>query len=1133
MAPRWSDYNSHSRSQDSSFDASHWRNDDQDQSRTPPNRIQGMQRLGFIEQSLTIPGTAQVDWQRLGDRRRAHVPQPSVDVQPTQQPQEPIMIDGQDIRQIGAQMRQPNEFFRLGASADLSRVLDPPLQPSQQQSRPHTEHLDYEPTSQATDEGSAAEPYVPRWDITVAPTDPWTGRIPIPELSPDVSVRLLELAQSEGLLQDNDLRSYPQHQTHESQSPPIPQAQHPTQSFENTQPAFFDDGFGRGIDRDHFLSCFSEQRIIYMQTQLHESIPYHEVFADQNPLRWAMLAHALGYASPPRQAIGNFEGSNAPFWLPCQADYSHWNARDAEVLQATCLENEIGVYWGLLDHFGTQAQLVLGSSSQGASFGIQQIRDPSLQAMQSPALNQHPFELEDRSYQDHPAEGIQELLWLQDDYRIEPADAPAQTGRPLDFLDESTPLESGALEELLSQNSPLDHGSSASIPISSQPSAHDASLQQMETARSLPLPAQENSVVQQDGEAVADPQPSGNTATAAAQSIQTQQLQQALAAQNSQAAKPSRKKDLKRLVYDPNAMLHPRSATDAVIRLATEADRAAYTADISWYKPKNPEEARKVPETDVELEPYVLYMLESMMDTSQAEDKKDIKSSFHKRWSAEALKTKWPVSLEAMETICWIIAKMARQYHRDGPAFLNLFDRLHQEKAEKNQDLTFVERIKVICTVLLISKSRVDTCLKYENLGSLVAFPLSALANCIANRPFNEKRKKKLAAGNKALERKAEKKAKKAAAKKAAKGTVTADDRDALADANGTTLQDRAEQEVEEGDKEIEGEEEEEEDDEDDTDEDDDDDDDDDDQDGDGSNDENGDNGADISTGLSQPDANPDDETDRDNGGHSGRANDPDTGTGASKPPPGNSHVYRNHTERASVASPMTELDTQEPSELPTKALTAQSAGAVLQPQPPTPHAKAAALQPGRAATSNGSRKRSAADALEPANSSKPPMSNDKVRHGPIGVFPAANTLTQNGMQVSFHSMGHLASITAQDNDPMPPPEPVSGAARMREYMQLAASKNSRKRSATAEHLGLELPSAPKRSRNASYTDSSDAAMFGTPDTIRPPTLTPPTKRRATEAGLGDINVREKSARSVDGQAIAPKRRRAPPSSAE
>jgi hypothetical protein len=45
------------------------------------------------------------------------------------------------------------------------------------------------------------------------------------------------------------------------------------------------------------------------------------------------------------------------------------------------------------------------------------------------------------------------------------------------------------------------------------------------------------------------------------------------------------------------------------------------------------------------------------------------------------------------------------------------------------------------------------------------------------------------------------------------------------------------------------------------------------------------------------------------------------------------------------------------------------------------------------------------------------------------------------------------------------------------------------------------------------------------------PLLTPPTKRRANETGLSDINTREKSARSVDRQIIAPKRRPVPPSS--
>ncbi|KAF3050546.1 hypothetical protein E8E11_001483 [Didymella keratinophila] len=1081
MGPHRSGYNSHG--QGSSFDASRWRNN-QDQPRTLPNRIQG---------------TAQLDWQGLGAMRHAHDPQPPVGAQPNQQSQEPIILD---------------EFAHLGASADLSQVLNPPFQSLQQQALSDTDHLGDEPLSQVIYGGGITETDVP-----------------------DISARLCELARSEGILLDDAPPLSSQHQTYPSQPPPpVSQAEYAAQFSENPQPAVSDNSFAPVIYRDQFLSCFSEQRIIYMQAQLAGSIPYHEVFKGQHPLHWAILAHALEHAAPPRQGLANFEGSMAPCWLPSQADFRRWDAHDAEVLQAACLYNEIGVSWGLLDQMGTQAQLVLCWPPPVAPHGTQQVQDPPSQGMPSSALNQHLFQMEGQAYQDYPAEGLRELSSSRGDDRIEPADEPLQLHQSMEYLEDCAPLEPGALDKSLSQDGLFDQEASAPIPLSSQPSAHDASLQQTGAATRLSLPAQEAGEAQQNGEAAADPQPSANTATSATLFAQTQRPQQAPAAQNSQATKlPRKKKGLKRIVFDPAAILHPRSTDDAKIRLPREEDRATFTADISWFRPRDPVAFQRVPETDEELEPFVVYMLESMTDTSKAQDKKEPKSSFDKRWSKKALKEKsWPISLEAMEAICWIIVKMTMRYHRDGPAFLNLFDKLHQDRAEKNQDLTFVQRINVISTVLLISKSRVDTCLKHENLGSLVAFPLSVLADSKANRPNNEQRKATLAAGTEALKKKAEKEAKEAAAKKAAK-EVTGDD--------------QAAQEVEEEENGIENDEEKEKDEEVDVDRDDDDDEN---QDEDGSDDEDGDDDADNSTGSSQPG---NEETDRDNGGQSGRAGDADTGTGASKPPLSNSHSHQAHAERAPAAAPTTEVDTRGPSKLPTIGLTASSAGALLQPQPPTVRATSSASRRAPAATSDRSRKRSAPQLSKTASSSKPRPLNGKVRRGPIVVSPAARTMTQNNTQVSFHSLDHLASIdAAQGSGPMPPPEPVDGVTRMREFGQRAASKSkgSRKRSATAEHLGLEQPSSPKRSRNASYAKSNDAAMYGTPGTITTPTVPPPTrtmapptstlasptstpappmKRRAAEAGLAEANTREKSARSVVRQIIAPKRRRAPPSS--
>ncbi|KAF1930480.1 uncharacterized protein M421DRAFT_375205 [Didymella exigua CBS 183.55] len=150
-------------------------------------------------------------------------------------------------------------------------------------------------------------------------------------------------------------------------------------------------------------------------------------------------------------------------------------------------------------------------------------------------------------------------------------------------------------------------------------------------------------------------------------------------------------------------------------------------------------------------------MKKSMMETSKAQDKKDKRSSFNGRWSCEALlKHGCPATSKQMEAICFTIVNMVKKYHLGGPAFLNLYDQLHQDKADRNQDLIFKEHIQAVCTVLLVSKARVDTCLKHENLGSLVAFPLSMLETSIASRSYNNRRKAQNRRGKKAMEEDAE-----------------------------------------------------------------------------------------------------------------------------------------------------------------------------------------------------------------------------------------------------------------------------------------------------------------------------------------------------------------------------------------
>ncbi|KAF9690709.1 hypothetical protein EKO04_011441 [Ascochyta lentis] len=114
--------------------------------------------------------------------------------------------------------------------------------------------------------------------------------------------------------------------------------------------------------------------------------------------------------------------------------------------------------------------------------------------------------------------------------------------------------------------------------------------------------------------------------------------------------------------------------------------------------------------------------------------------------------------------------------------------------------------------------------------------------------------------------------------------------------------------------------------------------------------------------------------------------------------------------------------------------------------------------------------------------------------------------------------LGQRASSSSRRPRPAPRPAIPRNAP-------LAPSGGSRKRPATLHH-GLDLPSPSKRSRGASYTGSDNEPIYDEPRAS--PGASPPGKRRASEAELEDTNTRQKSARTVDRQIIAPKRARRP-----
>lgn len=1015
MAPPWYESNGYGHGYDHgySFNASSRRNNNLTRSQTPPNRTLGKYPSDLLNPRLIIAGGAYFDWQGLGDGRRAAVqepplqpPQPVGSLSPTQQSQAPS-ADDVNIGPLDDWLNAQD------ASAEPTPALSSPFRSSYEQVHPDPLYDGFSPALQVGNGNQ--QPHYPRHSINIPPNSS----------APEIETSLFELmkaadsnsptgeqrgyhqpssdysaAQSEYWSQSGITSSPLFHQTLRNQPPSNFQEQNPEQSFNLLQPGHHGNASEQKIDQGLFLDGFSTQRVAIVQAQLSESAPYHQVFSDQYPLRWAMLAHALGFASRPRQWSAYFGNQLCPYWLPSQADFSNWKLDDIAMLQRACVDNHIMVNWNALDSFGVRAQLLRDPMPPSAPYGSRKDHGRS-SGHQRPPPGQVPA-LDNGQSAGHR---LDQAAQLYDHNNWQAAELPG-VNEDTGFAKNPIISQSELQESQPSQGSLLLHDASDPPPSASQPPVQNAALQQPRVAVGLPPPIQGSSIEQNDGGVISRPHLLDSSASAVALAAQTQQTQLAATSKKRQPQKtPRKRKALKRHEFKPSDMLQPDKDVITTIELLTDEDRknAETIPDTSWWDPRK-DITNGVPTTDEELRPFVITMKKSMMDTSKTKDKKGAGTSFNLRWSPGALnKNGYPASPKAMEAICWELAKMTRQLHQEGPGFLKMHDKILQNKVEKEQDLTFEQRINVMTTVFLVSKSRVDKLLKHENLGGMVAYPMKMLKNTIANRPYNDKRKEQNRRGKKGLKDDA---AEANTVNNAAKTPATADNQSAPAETNDAVTQEEA-GEGERANTDEDGNEEENEDEgagEDEEDENEEDKDADEDEEG--SDDENDYDEAGGSAGIGRPDATPDDQANQDGEGESEHRGESKTDASSpqSLPPNGDSSQGRSRLA-------------------PTAGLDAQCG------------------------------------ALAPFQS--PSQANT------AGRIPQSRPLT-----------AYAPTVNAFQHAPLDP------------------SSGSRKRPAT-EHPGLNLPSAPKRSRNASCTGSSDALNFDKSrkttgkTTLASPTITP------------------------------------------
>lgn len=129
-----------------------------------------------------------------------------------------------------------------------------------------------------------------------------------------------------------------------------------------------------------------------------------------------------------------------------------------------------------------------------------------------------------------------------------------------------------------------------------------------------------------------------------------------------------------------------------------------------------------IPVTNADRQAAVRIIFGAMKDTSNASDADS--KAFHSRWGADALRKYDDVDM--LET-SWHVVDLAEQLHREGPSILSVRDPHYLAQIKSSGHLTFIQRIRVIASLLIEWKARCDGMIKGDRLHTTVGAPLEAL----------------------------------------------------------------------------------------------------------------------------------------------------------------------------------------------------------------------------------------------------------------------------------------------------------------------------------------------------------------------------------------------------------------------
>ncbi|EFQ85523.1 hypothetical protein PTT_19496 [Pyrenophora teres f. teres 0-1] len=150
---------------------------------------------------------------------------------------------------------------------------------------------------------------------------------------------------------------------------------------------------------------------------------------------------------------------------------------------------------------------------------------------------------------------------------------------------------------------------------------------------------------------------------------------------------------------------------------AAAAEAAQNARDLQWpLRTHDP----SFPLTDRERVHYVQRLVTAMRDLSAARDVPS-NPAFKKRWLDPQSQGHYGYPLETFELACWGILKATERLHTYGLACFSIYEKGTLDKALKEKDLSFEERVGVMCDYLRFTKGKVDSLLKGDGVETFVA----------------------------------------------------------------------------------------------------------------------------------------------------------------------------------------------------------------------------------------------------------------------------------------------------------------------------------------------------------------------------------------------------------------------------